>query len=470
MKKINSSPIVYFIFFTIVTWNTLSFAAEISGTVISDTGSAGLGYVEVFAGAPCKYQESYTVASIDHLTSPSYSIQNIPAGNYYITAWAMKIPANHREWWAGSGSSPHCLDAVPISLGENDTVTGIDFELDSYNTTISGHVYGSNSEVISSRILPYYDSCKPVSDEFSAFSSAGANKDGYTMNLPAGEYYIKSQPEDFVAEWWTEEGSTTNCSQAKLISISKGEAITGVDFHHTVLGGQISGEVVDTLRNGPPESFSIFTYTGDPCGDHFRVIGVGVNNFESSYLIKGLAEGEYFVKVGGYYAFADPLAQYASEWWSGNGSSQDCSKAKAVAVSAGETVSGIDFQLEHGSLIKGRVFTDDGPVDYGKTRISAYSGNPCGEKRFIIETRTWERWSGEYTLYPLPAGTYFLKAEAHGMYTQEWWAGDESSPDCHQAQPIVIGTGETVEGKYFSLDKQQNISPFINRLLFGGNK
>ena len=111
--------------------------ATISGTVFKGDGITPITDTEVcvnvITGDPCGAKEWVTNACT---TPPSadYVITKLPAGTYYLETGGQELYQN--EWWADPNSSPDCQNAMPITVGEGDTPTGRNFQLDGPSVAI----------------------------------------------------------------------------------------------------------------------------------------------------------------------------------------------------------------------------------------------------------------------------------------------------------------------------------------------
>lgn len=453
-------------------------AAGISGTVITEGGGNGTdGYVYVFEGDPCDNRNRSTASGEISMVDLTFSIEGIPAGEYFIRA-SISNSGLVSEWWAGEESTQDCSKAQAISLLEDETVSGMNFEL-GRGASLTGKVYGRDGVLLEGGgIVELYKGAPcGVQEEYHINL---ALKDGVYRgedHIPAGEYYLKTNTDgQYVDEWWAEPESTQDCEQAQTITISNGEDITDKDFHLNVIGSKITGVFFDTEGGYVLES-GVSAYIGDPCDHPRRVKSLsylddGPSIPAGSYTLEGLPAEEIFLKVSGYYHFADTYAHFVSAWWTGNGkSSPSCSQAEPFTMKAGETVAGIDFHLVRGTTILGHIFDGTDPASFlpglKQSKVAIYSGSPCGKNTFIQDGYVWG--GGNYAIRALPAGTYFLKASSPGGYRDEWWAKEKSSPECSGAELLTVGIGEKILNIDFQLDGS-TFSPGVNKLLLGGKK
>jgi len=170
-------------------------------------------------------------------------------------------------------------------------------------------------------------------------------------------------------------------------------------------------------------------------------------NLDGTYIIQGLNAGSYYLR-------ASSNGNHVTEWWADPASTPTLTQAQAVTVAEGEIVTGIDFQLDAGAQISGTVLDSSGnPVS--DVYIAASTGDPCG--MYTTVSSGGVDIDGNYTIQRLPAGSYYLQASSY-LFSPEWWAGSENSPDCSQAQAVTVASSETIAGMDFQLSTRAQIS------------
>ena len=181
--------------------------------------------------------------------------------------------------------------------------------------------------------------------------------------------------------------------------------------------GTISGRVTDESGNGIPHVY------------------VSVNDYIFSYWINGSytdSNGNYSIKVpaGTYNVQFKQLPSdgyYAPEWYNNKSNSP---VADLVTVTANQTTSNINAQLEIGGTISGRV-TDVSGNGIVSVSVYAYDLN----KNVINSTRTNSK--GDYTI-PLAAGDYKVRFYPHpglGNYASEWY---NNKSDFESADTVTV--------------------------------
>ncbi|MDD3814549.1 MAG: hypothetical protein PHZ02_07865 [Desulfocapsaceae bacterium] len=175
--------------------------------------------------------------------------------------------------------------------------------------------------------------------------------------------------------------------------------ITGTGPYDLVLSnaGYISGRVLDSSGNPLTDAFEnayIDVMIGDPCGDSTWV-GWGTINPDGTYTTEGLSPGSYYYL----YAYTKTDSIHIDEWWAAPMSSQACSQAQPVTVTAGETTTDKDFQLDTSPVISYTVTTAVDPIgtgtvtgggNYNEGTTATLTASPAVNFFFI-------NWSGDST-------------------------------------------------------------------------
>ena len=218
--------------------------------------------------------------------------------------------------------------------------------------------------------------------------------------------------------------------------------------------------------NGDINPITVVAYTGNPCESPQEAGRSTISSTGRYSMVVPPRSGDtssytYYLQVinGNASAFLD-------EWWTSTGGSTECAGAEGVVVSSPTSAKTVDFQLDKGATISGKVYQSDGTTSITSAsnivniRIGAYSGLPCSTETRIryadIDIR-----NSTYSIKGLPAGPYSLLAtdKEQAGYVDEWWASPASTPDCGGAQTVeVTSNGQQITGKDFQLDSGGSIS------------
>ena len=305
---------------------------------------------------------------------------------------------------AGNGSESSCftkeseaeLELAPgityyIAVDGEDG-TEASFEL-AIETQTTGSISGTVASAATHETMPNVSVCAYSSDggEHSGCASTGSAGKYTISRLPPGDYKVEFDPgyeSPYVRQYYDGKESW---EEADPVSVSLGETTTGIDAE-LALGGQITGTVTDALSHEPLEGAEACAST-----EHASYYGhCAYTGEEGHYTIKGLPAGEYEVK------FYPPYESgYVRQYFDGKESPEE---ADAVAVSLGETMSGIDAELALGGQITGTV-TDalsHEPLEGAEACAYELASEEFGGCAYSGE-------EGHYRIKGLPAGEYEVR-------------------------------------------------------------
>ena len=184
-----------------------------------------------------------------------------------------------------------------------------------------------------------------------------------------------------------------------------GQTLTGKDFQADT-GAIISGTVYKSDGITPitgEKTLSVYLYEGNPCGNLTHVAAGTINTSDGTYELTGFPAGTYYMRL------VHNSTIYMDEWWAEPASTRDCSLAQSVTVTAGQTLTGMDFQADTGAIISGTVYKSDGitPIAGKTLSVYLYEGDPCGNL-VSVSAVPINTSDGTYWLSGFPAGTYYF--------------------------------------------------------------
>ena len=429
----------------------------ISGAVYASDGvtTALMGPVYAYTGNPCESPELVGATLI--LMSGEYFFSGLPAGNYYLYAEGYGWSENYvPEWWASPSSVINCENAQVISAAAGQQFENKDFQLDTPGK-ISGRVLKSDGVTPIANITVLASSGSPC-DSLDHVSSSSTGVDGtYTItDLSPGTYYLYALSWGADAsEWWAEPASVFDCNNAEPVTVAEGGAVSERNFQLDP-AGTLSGTVYASDGSTPITGGWVDAFTGDPCDPYsWSHMWPGEINADGTFTIEGLGTGQYYLQ-------ANPDGNFLKEFWAGSVSAIGCGDARSVAVTAGESVVGKDFQLDSGAAISGTVYESDGTTPITDGGVTAYTGDRCG-------THSLAGWAqintdGTYIVEGLPGGEYYLLTDTDltWVYYDEWWAAPVSVLKCGQAQGVTAVLGQKTSGKNFQLDLHDSVRPSVS--------
>ncbi|MCI5208512.1 MAG: hypothetical protein D3910_06910 [Candidatus Electrothrix sp. ATG2] len=201
-----------------------------------------------------------------------------------------------------------------------------------------------------------------------------------------------------------------------------------------------------------------------------------------NYTISGLPSGRSInVSVRG-----DGTVNYIPEWSIGAVSVPDPLELTGTIdiTSPGSLINEVNFQLDAGATVQGRVYSSVELVEVshrvivtGSTAEDACSVGVISITPDAVESTTTDYYNvvvqenGSYVVTGLRPGTYYAESY-HSITEHEWVTGinTDSSPDCQQAERLIVtndnptqvfdqrnfqvGTGGNISGTVFQTDGQ----------------
>lgn len=414
----------------------------ISGTITDSATSNPIdSYADVYDSSGNFYAYGFTDGS------GNYQVGGLLTGNYfvvtsnyegYIDELFDNIPCFHGNCDPTSGD--------PVSVIAGSTTSGIDFALDA-GGSFSGQIRGGGNPIPYSSVNVYDSAGSYVayaySDELGNYSATG---------LIDGNYYATSYNYyGFVDELYDDFPCQNGCdpTQGTPISVTIGSNTPGINFD-LVQGGRISGSVTDEITSDPIYS-GVLIY--DAQGIFTDYAYTDSNGMYTSY--RGLAGGDYYAVSYNYYGYMDELYDNIPCPFD----QCDPVSGTPIAVTAGNTTSGIDFELNQGAKITGNVSSSGGPpISYfhvhvfSSTGIFLTSGYPIDS-------------AGNYEVSGLPTGDYYISTHNFEFFADELYDNHPCTAGICDLAPgdlVPVTEGSTTPGINFTLDSGGTLSGNIS--------
>ena len=280
------------------------------------------------------------------------------------------------------------------------------------------------------------------------------NGDFSFTNVPPGNYYVVSNNQNqsnYVNEWWNGTDGSYVCSTAIPVAVGANSVSSGINFR-LEMGGSITGSITNGAVGIPNVCLNAIS---NPCGGSW--LAGSQTDASGNYTVRGVPAGNrYLVTYTG--CAADPQTRYyIDEWWNGQKLNTDCSSVPALTVQAGVQQT-INFSIELGGSISGRVTTEGGQPLQGVC-VNAYADR-C-RQNWTGEAQTGA--NGEYTITALPVGDYFVVTsvscgQPETNIKDEWYNDFKLSGDCNRATPVVAPAGVNTQNINFELSNSFSIS------------
>lgn len=276
--------------------------------------------------------------------------------------------------------------------------------------------------------------------------------------LPAGAYTIMVEKATFMPSRIPEPQTTTMRGRMRPLAVRDGQVVDGlkISLYH---GGAITGRILDA--HGDPVEFAQVRAARVGRSGRPMMGGQTQTNDLGEYRLPRLATGRYIIQVRpqiGQGPFGDgvpvesPLPQPIPTYYP---SALSAAQAQPVAVTRGETLSGLDITLAEGipSVVSGTVVRADGePVNMGSVSARAIASDAfVGGFDFVGGSGIRQGGAFRLTLAP---GDFVLEAES-GRFTPNGPPPDMAFGSVRlsvgsgttEAVTIVVGRGATATGK-----------------------
>jgi hypothetical protein len=376
---------------------------------------------------------------------PATTSNQLACGNASLSGHVL-VPPVPGEYWLGVSSSS--AGSVRIALSAAGRIRGQVRDRQTGEPVTTGEV---SSPVGAFRVAlasdGTYDS-GPVAPLLHAVT---------VESNPFGESASRS----YMFQHWPEQYFPLSCFEEfaprKGVQVPFGGVADGIDFD-LLPNGAVSGRVTRASDGSPILGAEMIIQR--LCGAPFPIdTSSAFTDADGRYRIDPvfLSGDPYFVLARhsdfGEQAF-DGFACTAR-----CGSERDSADTTPILVRSGETAAGIDFRLEAGGNISGRVTGEDTGEPL-LARILVVGPNGLKGPDAFKETMTDS--DGFYSIGGLAASTYFVSvSDERGEYLGEIYR-DVPCPwqECDEglATTVAVGVGESVEGIDFSLGRLGSIS------------
>ena len=385
---------------------TLAWAGSIDGRVVRKVEAVGLQGITIKL-----FDEKWRLLR-STVSGPSgrYTFADLAEGRYYVQAVGDTTYAGR---FAGDADSRQDAVAVPVFAPESTRF--VDLPLRRWGS-ISGRVFAlqNRSPVRQAQIRVYDHGWRPQR------SVRTDGSGGFRIDqLGAGRYFLLTwNDQDLVdvvypglplqAGGWPPQGG-----EPVAVELD-GDA--GPIELALPPGGAIAGRVTRTTDGTPLERVTIAVLT--PSLD---VVRETTSSASGTYSVSGLPEGQYHVRTYNTVGFVDVYQDGAPETGS----------AKPVEVRPGLTREGVDFRLDLGGVVSGRIMGQGG-VGLSDVEVLLYD-----EDWKVKGSGTTDK-EGIYRVAGLAAGVYRLKT-ASGPKTIDRCYGSELG--CTGAQSVRVKAG-----------------------------
>lgn len=402
-----------------------------------------------------------------------YTIGGLAAGNYYVVSWSRRyVDEIYDNVPAPLGSLQGWRAATLVDVPEGGDHSAVNFDLQE-GAHITGTIYQAdgttpitNTEVdfdVTSVLSP-----TPIYSLTTYTDDSGA----YDIPIPlTGQFKLSAKVKGYTKEWYDNK---TSWEQADVITITAlGEVKTGINFSLEQIiappTGAIAGKVCDPSGAiGLPVALVVAFNLADS-----TIKGGTISSYDfatlGNYVIGDLPPGQYIVYANDYFGSLmgmNFVGEYYQEALTPDG-------ATPVPVAAGDTTAGINFTLNVGGAIAGKVLgPGDAPMDsifvvaFDARILDSLWVNPFFtdyDVGFAITDA-----NGNYQINGLPTSNYILRTITpppidvevfripgthYGKVVDEYYDGVHSILEIGKATPVpVTAPGGFTADINFTLD------------------
>ncbi len=369
----------------------------------------------------------------------SYSFGQLLQGAYRITASRSEYRS---EVYDDIPCEPSCHPAdgaaIPVDLGSE--TAGIDVGLDRL-ASISGTVtaQATGEPVNGVRVWLRNDENSNVASAFTSFDGTytigGLSDPGPFFLIATGGGMAAEVYDDILCHVPVPECDAT---AGVPFAITLNESFEGIDFA-LLPQGSIAGTVEDQLTGDPISGIRVEVYSSSG-----SFVSSRTTDSSGNYTVDGLEPGSYRVRTD---VFFD--TNYFDELYEEIPCASGCDvrNGTPVVVALATQTAGIDFTLESGGSISGRVTrASNGSSVSADVLLFDADGNQIG-----IDFTS----GGNYSFVRLPEGTYFLRAHTYGgELADELYQDILCEPTCTvtDGTPVSTTLGVPTTGIDFELE------------------
>ena len=393
--------------------------ATISGKLTAPLG-VDLGSVGVRASWLDSLGRPMMTSGTNANKNGAFTLVGLPAGAYKIEFRSYDSGAV--DQWYKNASTPEKSPTITVKAGQK--FTGVNDTLVK-GATISGKVTATAGMSPAGSSVSVWDAVTKAGIRGGSVAADGSYK---IVGIPQGTYKVEVNPRHSnvgLATGWYKNASFFD--KATPLVLAAGASKTGIDVA-LAKGGAVSGKI---SASGVAGSYSVDVY--DSSGQN---VGGTYSDSKGNYSVQGLATGSY--KVAFNRASGASLAE--AQYYDNKAESEGLTAAKALTVTAGKTLPGINANLRIGGTITGTLLDSEGKSLAGITVAAQSAGGVL-----TARTATTDK-AGKFAVSGLSNGSYMLVANPYDIKTPTMpgslYSGNVTV--MANAKPIAATVGKSV--------------------------
>jgi hypothetical protein len=331
---------------------------------------------------------------------------------------------------------------TPITVSAGKTTAGINFAL-AAGGSISGTVTDAATTAgIAGVNVSIFDT---AGFQVAFGATDGAGNYNTNVGLPTGTYYARTNNSSGYINKLYNNITCLNCNvtSGTPITVTAGATTSGINFALT-LGGRISGTVTDGATTLPIANVQIEIFDAN----NFFLGNYNTDGSGNYLTGDGLPAGTYFARTSNQFGYINKLYN--------NIICTQCNPTTGtpINITAGATVSGINFALTPGGRLSGTVTDAATALPIANVQVEIF------DSIGMFVTSGFTDNAGNYTTNGgVPTGNYFARTRNQSGYIEKLY-NNITCLNCNvtTGTPISVTVGSTTTGINFALTTGGRIS------------
>ena len=372
--------------------------AHAAGSTVSGTITVPAGFDVTDVTVQIRDEDWDVVFTTSPDNQGDFTFADVPNGEYQIQASGDGMSTERSAWFMVNADV----------AGKNLTLREI--------FTVSGSV-SSSAGPVTEGYVEFFASCDDWEDDDSAAYDYFEDQP-YSVDLPTGSYRVRIVVYSGLglSSW---HNAKSSCLSADVVAVNGDQTLNLV----TLPSGQIRGTV---RYNGVGVSDSwVVAYRWDQGDESWDYYDDADTANDGSYTLSRLTPGTYKVQFGGYYSATLSLS---GQWWNG---AATLAAATQIPLASGQTVNGIDANLQKAASISGVVTGPNGArKNVDVTVFDSASGEAVDDTSTALD--------GSWKIQGLEPGTYYLRFQEEGGVNREFW-NDKATVNTADTFTLTVG-------------------------------
>ena len=339
-------------------------------------------------------------------TTGEYEITSLRADSFYVvTRSSAYVDEIYDDVKAPLGIMNSWRMATKVGVSEG-AVGNINFDLQE-GAIISGNILKPDGTILDEEKVVQITITQAQSQRPLLTVSRRVTDGTYQISVPAiGHFKIAVKVEGYQKTWAYNKTSWHDASTFKIYTL---DSVLSIDFTLVEKEAVPAGSIAGTVSPGIIAIAAAFNASDTT----FAGFAFGFGFLQVSYEIENLPPGDYLVYGDDMFSTLIDADNHQGEFYDGNSGSYSVKGAKAVTVQDGHTTEDINFALDPGGAITGKITdANNSPLDslllIAVNKDVLHSGDePLLSTLDIIPTHT--KTDGTFKIPGLATGNYILR-------------------------------------------------------------